>query len=144
MTEQQDLHPRPKAMKPEECDMLIFEFARQKDLDGILSLFEEEAVWILDDGNRAEGHAQISVPTAGLLDAVELKWLSGPHAFVSADGTLAVCSGEWSASFQDENGNVTTVTDRNMEVVRKQADGSWKFVIDHGTAGSFVAARKNA
>jgi len=58
--------------------------------------------------------------------AVPVYWWPG-RSFVSCDGTLAVNSGPWVRQFGKSVGYFTTVW-------KRQADGGWKWVLDHGDA----------
>ncbi|AMY19578.1 MULTISPECIES: YybH family protein [Nocardiaceae] len=121
------------ATKPEDCDVLLFRYLGENDLESALSLFENDAVFIHPDG-VAHGRDAIRDQISGMLTADSLDWLEGPEAFVDASGTLAFVRGKWSTTFTNSDGSQTISTGRNIEVVRKQADGTWKFVIDHGNA----------
>ena len=46
--------------------------------------------------------------------------------------------GSWVATAKDENNNDVEISGQDVEVVRKQEDGTWKFIIDHPTAANAV------
>jgi ketosteroid isomerase-like protein len=46
-------------------------------------------------------------------------------------GGLALVAGVWSFTGTGPDGNPVTLTGRNADVLRRQADGSWRFVIDN-------------
>lgn len=119
------------AYKPEECDVLIFEYMRKKDIQSVVELFEPDATFIIADGSSIRGHDAIREAVKGWLDAEKLEWTYGPVAYVDTSQSIALLRGTWSASFRDEDGSVTTSTGKNVEVVRRQPDGTWRFVIDH-------------
>ena len=121
------------AYRPEECDLLIFENMRNRDLQAVVDLFEPDATFITGDGSRIQGHDAIQEAVKGWLDAEKLEWILGPVAYVDASGTIALLRGTWSATFRSEDGEITTSTGKNVEVVRLQPDGTWRFVIDHAT-----------
>ena len=56
----------------------------------------------------------------------------------SGDGTLALTRSTWSMTGTDPEGRPVTMGGRSAEVVRRQSDGTWKFVIDnpHGSENS--------
>lgn len=121
------------AYKPEDCDILIFEYMRNKDLASVLGLFEPDATFITGEGNSIQGHDAIRDAVKGWIDAEKLEWTYGPVAYVDASGSLALLRASWSATFRGEDGSVTTSTGNNVEIVRRQPDGTWRFVIDHAT-----------
>ena len=46
-------------------------------------------------------------------------------------GGLAFVAGVWSFTGTGSDGKLVTLTGRNGDVLRRQADGSWRFVIDN-------------
>lgn len=102
-----------------------------KDLDGIVALFTEDAVWEGEPFGRFQGRAEIRV----CMDEPEMPWtkhyLVNPSIEVSVDGTTA--SGRWylwqTGTFTDIGGENATagvmmgVYDENY--VNK--DGRWYF-----------------
>ena len=118
-------------MKPEECDILIFKHMLNGDLDAVLALFEETARFVTGTGDVVEGHEAIRPHVEACLNAEKLEWTYGPKAYLDSTGSLALLRGSWEATFLTSDGNLEVQTGKNVEVVRKQADGSWRFVIDH-------------
>ena len=118
-------------MKPEDCDLLIFEYMRQKNLQAVVELFEADATFVLGDGSVVQGHDAIREAVKGWIDAEKLEWTYGPIAYQDKSGSIALLRGTWSATFRDEAGKISTSTGKNVEIVRRQPDGTWRFVIDH-------------
>ena len=46
-------------------------------------------------------------------------------------GGLALVVGSWTFAGTGPGGKAMTLTGRNGDVLRRQADGSWRFVIDN-------------
>ena len=99
------------------------------DLDGLLPLYESEAAFATEPGSLAPG-------PAGIRDA-----LSG---FISMNGTLdldvtrvlevddlALVIGVWSFDGTGPDGEPVRLEARNADVLRRQTDGTWRFVIDN-------------
>ena len=99
------------------------------DLDGLLPLYESEAAFATEPGSLAPG-------PAGIRDA-----LSG---FISMNGTLdldvtrvlevddlALVIGVWSFDGTGPDGERVRLEARNADVLRRQTDGTWRFVIDN-------------
>jgi ketosteroid isomerase-like protein len=55
-------------------------------------------------------------------------------SFVNADGDLALVRGSWTALAKKPDGSPTRISGKNVELVRRQADSTWRFVIDHPRA----------
>jgi ketosteroid isomerase-like protein len=46
-------------------------------------------------------------------------------------GDLALVAGNWSFTGTAPDGTAVTLTGNNADVLRRQPDGSWRFVIDN-------------
>ncbi|WP_439885364.1 YybH family protein [Pseudomonas syringae] len=80
--------------------------------------------------DRLIGHAAIREALSGWIKAVNLEWVEGPTALLNASKDIAVLTGAWVATFKGEDGELTVTKGRNVEVVRLQSDGTWRFIID--------------
>jgi uncharacterized protein (TIGR02246 family) len=119
------------AHKPEECDLLIEQALKNKDLDAAVALYEPNASLVLDSGEVVTGRAAIREALKGFLAFEEVHFTREIRAIQSGDGNLAVLRGAWSATNTGPDGKRVTVTGNNVEVVRPQPDGMWLFVIDN-------------
>jgi ketosteroid isomerase-like protein len=50
---------------------------------------------------------------------------------LSGDGSLALTGLKWSATGTDPEGKPVALSGNSTEVVRRQSDGTWLFVIDN-------------
>jgi ketosteroid isomerase-like protein len=73
---------------------------------------------------------------AGMMELEEMRFVERATAYVTADGELALTIGRWEAMSKDADGNMVKIGGKDVEVVRRQPDGSWKFVIDHPMGGN--------
>ncbi|KAA0943519.1 MULTISPECIES: DUF4440 domain-containing protein [unclassified Pseudomonas] len=119
------------ALKPEDCDLLIFQAIRDKDLEAAVALYEDNATFIIDSGEAVVGQAAIRETLRGWMDLEEPTFTSELTTFLNAEQDLALLRGSWSAIARDPQGNPLKVEGKNVEVVRRQPDGTWKFVIDN-------------
>lgn len=121
-----------KAMKPEDCDRLMAEAVNNKDIDSAMTLYEPNASFVVGDGQVAKGHAEIRNFLTGMMGGVgDMKLVKDIQVVLSGDGETALLFGEWKANAKNADGSHSDVGGRNVEVVRRQADGSWLFLIDH-------------
>jgi len=118
------------ARKPEECDTLLVEAIGKGDLEAALALYEPTASFVLDSGQVVTGLGAIREVMQGFL-ALKPKFTIEVKAVQSGDGGLALLRGKWSLSGTGPDGKPMTLSGNSTEVVRRQADGTWRFVIDN-------------
>ena len=99
------------------------------DLDGLMSLYEEEAVFPTHSGTST-GLEEIRQTLKGYLDSGATLAFGEPLVFASGD--LALVHTPWTMTMPSGSSS----DGATAEVLRRQADGSWKFIIDSpdGTA----------
>ncbi len=119
------------ARKPEECDILVVEAMQRKDLEAAVALYEPNAAFVLDSGEVVTGQAAIREVLKGWIALDDVRFTTEIKAIRSADGNLAMLRGTWRATGKGPDGKPVTSTGNNVEVVRRQPDGTWLFVIDH-------------
>ncbi len=117
------------ARTPEECDSLFAVSVDKGDLDGLVALYEPKACLVQQDGTQASGAAAIREGLAGLV-AMKPKITMNVSKVVSAGDDLAVLYNDWSMTAKGPDGKPTAMSGKAMEIVRRQSDGTWKFVID--------------
>jgi uncharacterized protein (TIGR02246 family) len=109
--------------RPQDINAAFAAAHDARDLDALLALYEPDALLAPQPGERVRGAEAIRAALAGLL-ALQGRMTSTNVACVET-GVLALLEAEWelSADSVEEQG-------RSVEVVRRQADGSWRYVID--------------
>lgn len=105
------------ASQPDDLARLLWERMNAGDLDGIVALYEPDAVLALPGGRVATGSAEIREAFEKLL-ASQSSFAPGEQRPVLLVGDLALTSARLAS------GAVTA------EVARRQGDGSWRWVID--------------
>lgn len=122
------------ARKPEECDLLLIDAMHKGDLDAAVALYEPHATFVLDSGEIITGQAAIREVARGYI-ALKPTFTQEVTALLSGEGDLALTSSTWSVTGTDAEGKPFTGKGKSMEVVRRQADGTWRFVIDNPHGG---------
>ena len=99
------------------------------DIEALMALYEPEAAFVPEPGQIATGIAAIRDVLNGFL---RLKGnLERTKYNVVPAGDLALLHGEWVLRHTDADGKPAEMTMRTSEVARRQADGSWRYVIDN-------------
>ncbi|MGB6175382.1 MAG: nuclear transport factor 2 family protein [Methylocella sp.] len=110
-------HQYEAALDPEQLARLFVARAKQGDVDGIVALYEPDAVLACPDGSIAKGSAEIREFYAQLL-ADRPQFAPGEQQRALRHGDLALISSRL------RNGAITA------EIARKQANGRWLWIID--------------
>ncbi len=105
------------ARAPEDLARFFLTRANAGDVDGLVALYEPNAVLVGPQGQVIQGSAAIRAFYAGLLKD-RLVFAPGDQRPAVRNGNLALTSSRLA------NGQVTA------EVARQQADGTWRWAID--------------
>ena len=107
---------RPRAQEPNEILHLLVERIGQGDVDGLVELFEDDAVLAAGD-REVRGVAELREFWAQFV-ASGVKVVAGQQSPALINGDLALTSTVM------PGGGVT------VEIARRQGDGSWRWVAD--------------
>jgi uncharacterized protein (TIGR02246 family) len=119
------------ARKPEEVDLLLQQAVLERgDLDAAVALYEPDAVFVVTPDQVVTGRAAIREVLQGMIAAKATGKINSVTSVTSADGSIAVTRTKGSMISQGTDGEPVTVPFHSIEVVRKQPDGTWLFVID--------------
>jgi uncharacterized protein (TIGR02246 family) len=117
------------ARSPEETHALIAAALNDRDLEAFVEIYEEEATLIVPpDGQRVTGRDAIRAavaPTFELAPSARIEVLEK----LQADG-LALTQAHWSIVGTD-GGERVEMSGNGAIVSRRQADGSWRIVLDN-------------
>jgi uncharacterized protein (TIGR02246 family) len=112
------------AARPGEVGKLFEELFAAGDLDGLLDLYEDGAVFTNARGAHT-GSEEIREVLAGYLSTGASITMNESVAFEAGD--LALVHWSWTMGFPDGREAVGATA----EVLRRQPDGSWRFLIDN-------------
>jgi uncharacterized protein (TIGR02246 family) len=99
------------------------------DVERLLALYEPDALLAPLPGRRARGGVAIREALVGLL-ALKGR-MTSTNVYSMEVGDLALLRGEWHLFGTGPQGEEVEQRARSAEVVRRQGDGSWRYVIDH-------------
>ena len=117
------------ARSPEDCDRLFAECANRADMKGLVALYEPGGSLVRMDGGVATGHDAIH-QTLGELTAMQPRLRMNIVKMVKAGDDLIVLYNDWDMSGKDPGGQPLEMSGKAIEVVRRQADGTWLFAVD--------------
>lgn len=113
---------------PEAVHQNYSEYFRTSDLEGLVSLYEPNAVVVAEDGVQIKGTAKIREMFEDVIKSkgtLEIETLSE----VQVDG-LALVRVKWHLQAIGSDGNELEISNVASEVMRKQPDGNWLYIID--------------
>ncbi|HVW35517.1 MAG TPA: SgcJ/EcaC family oxidoreductase [Acidimicrobiia bacterium] len=116
------------AHSPEEIDTAFSEAFNAGDGEAVLALYEPGAVFVAPTGEPAEGTpaiAEVVGPFFAMKPRIDLR-----TERVLRSGDLAMVSSSWTVDGTGEDGSPVEMTGHSTVVVRRQPDGTWKFVLD--------------
>jgi len=99
------------------------------DLDSLMPLYESNAAFATEPGSLAPGLPGIAEALNGFIAMNGTLDIEVTRVLEADD--LALVIGVWSFDGTDPDGEPVHLEARNADVLRRQADGSWRFVIDN-------------
>jgi ketosteroid isomerase-like protein len=122
----------PQAKTPEDTSRLIGDAISSGDLDAALSLYESDATFAMPKGfgeGSVTGHDGLREAFNAFLAISPQLTVRAEKSLVSGDTALVI--GNWTLKGRDAEGNDIEAGGRYADVVRRQPNGIWLFVIDN-------------
>ena len=114
---------------PEQVLAAIVAGINSGDLESLVPLYESEAAFAAQPGSLAHGPAGVSEALAGFISMNGTLDLEVTRVLEVDD--LALVVGVWSFDGTGPDGEPVRLAAKNADVLRRQSDGSWRFVIDN-------------
>jgi uncharacterized protein (TIGR02246 family) len=114
---------------PEQVLETIVTGINSGDLDSLLPLYETDAAFVPEPGTLAHGAPGVSEALNGFISMNGKLDLEVTRVLEVDD--LALVTGIWSFNGTGPDGEPVSLAARNADVLRRQADGTWRFVIDN-------------
>jgi len=124
------------ANSPEQAHDLFVKYFNAGDLEGIVSLYEPDAILVKFPGPAVQGEAAIREAMIEFLSINGQMKLKIDRVFTTDD--LALLFSSWTLRGTSADGTPVVSSGQTSDVVRRQADGTWLFVIDnpHGAGAA--------
>ena len=116
------------AQKPEEIDSLFAQALNARNVDALVALYEPQASLMPSPGSLVAGTAAIREALAAFVSAKPTMQIA--PRLVSQSGDVAVVTAKWQLAMTGQDGKPAQMQGQSVEVVRRQSDGRWLFVID--------------
>lgn len=125
------------ARTPEEMPRLWAEAFVAGDLDALVALYEADATLVAQPGEVVTGIEAIREALSGLLAMRPTFTLEARKVLQTGD--IALSFADWSLAGTGPEGEPIEVAAQTSDVLRRQPDGTWRFVIDNpwGSAHGF-------
>jgi uncharacterized protein (TIGR02246 family) len=117
------------ARSPADVDRLFGERSNAGDADGLVELYEAGATFMDPESGALVGHDSIRPYLAAWVEmkpSIDM----GLARVVPLGDDLAMVHHDWHATVDDPKGERTEISGKATEIVRRQADGSWRFILD--------------
>jgi ketosteroid isomerase-like protein len=114
---------------PEQVLASIVTGINSGDLDSLLPLYESEAAFATEPGSLAHDPAGVREALTGFISMNGKLDIEVTRVLEVDD--LALVIGVWSFDGTGPDGEPVHLAASNADVLRRQTDGSWRFVIDN-------------
>lgn len=107
----------------------IVEGINTGNLDALVPLYESKAAFATQPGSLAHGATGVHEALTGFISMKGKLELEVTRVLEADD--LALVTGRWSFNGTGPDGEPVRLGANNADVLRRQADGTWRFVIDN-------------
>ena len=114
---------------PEEILKSIVDGINTGNLDALMTLYEPEAGFAAQPGSLSHGLSGVREGLAGFIAMKGKLDLKVKRILEASD--LALVITDWSFTGSGPGGDPVNLASKSADVLRRQADGSWLFVIDN-------------
>jgi uncharacterized protein (TIGR02246 family) len=116
------------AQQPADVNRLIAEALTKGDREAALSLYEAEAAFVPQPGQVVSGTAAIAAALDGFLALKPTLDIQVEQVIEAGD--IALLRSTWTLTGTGPDGQPLSMGGAATDVVRRQADGTWRYVID--------------
>ena len=114
---------------PEQVLESIVEGINTGNIDSLMPLYEPDAAFATQPGSLAHGSPGVREALAGFISMNGNLDIEVTRVLEVDD--IALVIGVWSFDGTGPDGEPVQLAARNADILRRQADGTWRFVIDN-------------
>jgi uncharacterized protein YndB with AHSA1/START domain/ketosteroid isomerase-like protein len=114
-------------VKPDDWPRLFEQYLNAGDLDAVIALYEPEARFVAPSGEVLVGHDQMRKVIGEMIGAKTR--LRARVVQAVTDDEIAQLSSDFEGTTIDDSGRTVAISSKAIEVLRRQADGSWKLMV---------------
>ncbi len=116
-------------MTPEDVLNSVVEGINTGDLEALMKLYESDACFATQPGQLAKSPESVRQSLRSFIDLKGKLDLKVKRVLQASD--LALVTTEWSFSGTGPDNKPVTMVSKSADVLRQQADGTWRSVIDN-------------
>ena len=117
------------ASTPADVDLQLIAAVNAGDVDSAVGCYEPGAALVSERGTTVTGTEAIREALSGFMATKPKMTIEVPLVIESGD--TALVHSKWTSMGTDADGNQVDFAGQATEVMRRQADGTWLFVIDN-------------
>ena len=114
---------------PEQVLQSVVDGINTGNLDALMALYERDAGFAAQPGRITQGLAGVREGLAGFIAMKGKLDLKVTRVLQASD--LALVIGAWTFTGTGPGGGPVELASKSADVLRRQEDGSWRFVIDN-------------
>jgi len=99
-----------------------------RDIEQLMALYEPDCVLVPQPGQTVAGTAAIREALLGFLAVRGQMKVTSKRVLQSGD--IAFVNSHWDLNGTGPDGSAVSMSGDTSEVIRKQSDGTWRYVID--------------
>jgi ketosteroid isomerase-like protein len=115
-------------MKPEDMTRVWSDAFNRGDVDALIALYEAGATLASPSGPALNGQGAIRGALASFVGGKPRIEATTRKVLIAGD--LALTYGNWTLHGRNDDGTPRQLSGQSTEVLRRQADGSWRYIID--------------
>ena len=116
------------AHKPEDMARTWEAAFNTGDVEQVMALYESDCILVPQPGQTVAGTAAVREALLGFLAVKGQIKLTSKRVLQSGD--IALLNGHWDLNGTGPDGSPVSMSGDTNEVIRRQADGTWRYVID--------------